>query len=208
MSWWILVGLAYLLGSVPFAYLVSRSRAQVDIREVGSGNAGATNVLRELGAGPAVTVLAADVVKGLLPVVVGRALGAPTWVLGATATAAVLGHVFPVFLGFRGGKGVATAAGAFSLLLTLPLTLSGLVFLGAVVWRRYVSLGSIAAAASFPLFAWLSTGAGLDGDDSWVLPLCALIVGGVVVIKHSKNIRRLVRGKEPRLGDREKGVGV
>lgn len=206
MSWWILVGLAYLLGSVPFAYLIAKSRAGVDIRAVGSGNVGATNVLRELGSGPAMTVLASDVVKGLLPVVVGQALGAPNWALGATATAAVLGHVFPVFLAFRGGKGVATAAGAFSLLLTLPLTLSGLVFLGMVVWRRYVSLGSITAAAAFPLFAWLSSGAGLGGGDSWVLPLCALIVGSVIVFKHSKNIRRLRAGTEPRLGERKEGV--
>lgn len=207
MSWWLLAGVAYLLGSVPFAYLVSKNRAHVDIREVGSGNVGATNVLRELGPGPAVTVLAADVVKGLLPVAVGRALGAPTWALSATAAAAVLGHVLPVFLAFRGGKGVATAAGAFSLLLTLPLTLSGLVFLGVVVWKRYVSLGSIAAAASFPLFAWVSTGLGGHGRDSRSLWMSALVVGGVIVIKHSKNIRRLAAGREPRLGERRKGIG-
>lgn len=205
MSWWMLIVVAYLLGSVPFAYLVSKKRAGVDIRDVGSGNAGATNVLRELGAGPAMTVLAADVVKGLLPVAVAQALGAPVWVQGATATAAVLGHVFPVFLGFRGGKGVATAAGAFSLLLTLPLTLSGLVFLGMVAWRGYVSLGSIAAAASFPLFAWLSAGAGLGEYQSGGLTVGAMIVGGVIVAKHWKNIQRLVAGTEPRLKERGKG---
>jgi glycerol-3-phosphate acyltransferase PlsY len=206
MSWWLLIAAAYLLGSVPFAYLVSKSRAGVDIRDVGSGNAGATNVLRELGAGPAVTVLAADVVKGLLPVAVAQALDAPVWVQGATATAAVLGHVFPVFLSLRGGKGVATAAGAFSLLLALPLTLSGLVFLGMVVWRGYVSLGSIVAAASFPLFAWLSAGAGLGDEDAWTTTVCALIVGGLIVAKHWKNIRRLAAGTEPRLRERGKGI--
>lgn len=206
MSWWLLIVTAYLLGSVPFAYLVSKRRAGLDIRNVGSGNAGATNVLRELGAGPAVTVLAADVVKGLLPVAVAQALDAPVWVQGATATAAVLGHVFPIFLGFRGGKGVATAAGAFSLLLALPLTLSGLVFLGMVVWRGYVSLGSIVAAASFPLFAWLLAGAGLSSDEAWILPLCAMIVGGVIVGKHWSNIRRLTAGTEPRLRERGKEI--
>ena len=165
MTWISLVLVSYLLGAIPFAFLVVRWLSGVDIRQVGSGNVGATNVLRSTGMPTAALVLALDVAKGAAPVVVGQSLGAPPGVLGACALAAVLGHVFPVFLGFRGGKGVATAAGAIGAMSPAPMVAAVLVFGLAVVWKRYVSLGSMLAVGSFPLFAYLF------GRLGWMEPM-------------------------------------
>ena len=137
---WILILCAYLLGAIPFGYLIVKERAGVDVRSVGSGNVGATNVLRVAGKLPGIGVLVMDMAKGCFPVLVGRLLGMAPEILAAAAVAAVLGHVFPVFLGFRGGKGVATAMGAFLALAPIATMTSVVTFILLVVWKRYVSL--------------------------------------------------------------------
>lgn len=200
--WWILLLAAYLLGSVPFGYLIGREGAGVDVRRVGSGNVGATNVLRIAGKRPALAVLLLDLAKGCLPVLLGRVLGAPTVVLGAVAVVAVVGHVFPVFLGFRGGKGVATAIGAF-----LPLAL--LAALGAIgvfglilAWKRYVSLASVVSAISFPLWVSLLGSTGWLKEPWWPVLVAGTAVATLIVIRHRENLRRIQDGSESRIGER------
>jgi len=196
---------AYLLGSVSWSYLVVKAREGKDVRTVGSGNAGATNVLRAAGKGPAVIVLLLDVTKGVLAVAVARVIEAAPSVVGAAAVAVVLGHVFPVFLGFRGGKGVATSAGALGALAPPALLVALLVFVAVVSWKRYVSLGSMAAAASMPLFVWIGQRLGwIAGDDPWTIGASAAIAL-TVTVKHRSNLRRLWQGVEPRLGERKAG---
>jgi acyl phosphate:glycerol-3-phosphate acyltransferase len=190
---------AYLVGSVPIGWLVARAFGLSDIRRHGSGNIGATNVLRTLGRVPAVLTLLADVGKGYLAVVLGSALsgGEPNAVAAATV-AAVVGNCWSVFLGFRGGKGVATGLGA--LLRTVPLaTLAALpVFLAVVATTRYISLGSLLAAACVPLGAVM-----LRYPGSYALG--ALAVAIIVIARHHANIARLRAGTESRLGRRRDG---
>jgi glycerol-3-phosphate acyltransferase PlsY len=194
---------AYLLGSVSFSYLVVKLKEGMDVRTVGSGNAGATNVLRASGKGPAMLVLLLDVIKGVLAVTVARALAAAPAVVGAAAVAVVLGHVFPVFLGFRGGKGVATSAGVLGALAPAAMLFALLAFVLLVVWKRFVSLGSVVAAASFPLFAWTGQRLGwVRNEDPWLIAASAAIAL-IVVVKHRTNLRRLLQGVEPRLGERK-----
>lgn len=198
---WILILVAYLLGSIPFGYLIVKERAGVDVRSVGSGNVGATNVLRVSGKGPAVAVLLMDMAKGCFPVLLGRLLGLSPGLLAAVAVAAVLGHVFPVFLGFRGGKGVATAVGAFLALAPIATATSIAVFIVLVVWKRYVSLASVVAVGTFPLWAFIY------GRTGWMtVPWMEVCVAGtvtalVVFIKHRSNLRRIGEGTESRLGE-------
>jgi glycerol-3-phosphate acyltransferase PlsY len=196
--WALLLG-AYLLGSISFSYLVVKFLQGRDVRTVGSGNAGATNVMRAAGKAPALLVLLLDVGKGVAAVTVSRLLEAPAALVGGAAFAVVLGHVFPIFFGFRGGKGVATAAGAMGGLDLLALALALLVFLGLVVWRHYVSLGSVAAALVFPFAMLLTQQLGWSVREPqlfwWSLALSGLVVG-----KHRTNLRRLLAGNELRLG--------
>jgi glycerol-3-phosphate acyltransferase PlsY len=194
---------AYVLGSVSWSYLVVKAREGKDVRTVGSGNAGATNVLRAAGRGPAVIVLLLDVTQGVAAVAVARLIEAAPSVVGAAAVAVVLGHVFPVFLGFRGGKGVATSAGALGALTPAALLVALLVFIAVVAWKRYVSLGSMAAAASIPLLAWAGQRLGwVAGEDPWAIAASAAIAL-IVIVKHRSNVRRLWQGVEPRLGERK-----
>jgi len=197
----ILILAAYLLGSIPFGYLIVKERTGVDVRSVGSGNIGATNVLRVAGKLPAVGVLLMDMAKGLLPVLFGRIIGAPPEVVAAVAFAAVLGHVFPILLGFRGGKGVATAVGAFLALAPIATATSIAVFVVVVVWKRYVSLGSVVAVASFPLWAYIY------GRIGWMtMPRVWVCVAGaatavIVFVRHRGNLRRIGGGTESRIGE-------
>lgn len=189
---------AYLLGSVPFSYLLVRWLRQQDVRRVGSGNAGATNVLRAAGKGPAIATLVLDLAKGASPVLAARALGQPPWVEGAAALAAVVGHVFPVYLGFRGGKGVATAAGAFAAVSPAALGLTALVFALTVAWRRIVSLASMVSALTFPPLFWLLG----RGRETGGLLAATVAISALVLLKHRANLRRLLEGREPTLGSR------
>ncbi|MEJ9319122.1 glycerol-3-phosphate 1-O-acyltransferase PlsY, partial [Halalkalibacterium halodurans] len=142
---WLLVIGSYLLGSVSFSYIIAKKIKKVDIRQHGSGNAGATNTLRVLGVGPAVTVLLLDILKGVIAVVVTVQLtpDGDGWFAAAAGIAAIIGHNWPIYYGFRGGKGVATTIGVLASLVPLAAVLAGVIAIGSIVWTRYVSLGSL-----------------------------------------------------------------
>ncbi len=204
MSW--AVGLtlilgAYLLGSVSFSLLIVRAQRGFDLREHGSGNAGASNVLRLVGKGPAAAVLLLDVAKGVVPVQIARALDAPGAVIGSAAVAAVVGHVLPVFHGFRGGKGVATVTGALGSLSPIPACLALGVFVTVVAATRYVSAASVVTVASFPLLLYVCGRAGwAPAPPGWLIA-SAVAIAILVAVKHRDNFRRLAAGTEHRLGE-------
>ena len=187
----VLVG--YLIGAVPSGAIVARARG-VDIRKVGSGNIGATNVLRSLGVGPAIVVALADPIKGAVATLLPFLFGMPDWIVASTALATVLGNDFSVFLGFRGGKGIATTTGAF-LVVNPPAALAGL-FLGlfTIAVGRFVSLGSIVAVVSVPTLLIFAGGA---PATDLVLAFALMTVG---IYQHRENLRRLAKGTERRLG--------
>lgn len=189
-----LVVVAYLLGSISFAVLIVRLTTGTDIRAEGSGNAGATNVLRSYGRKLAILVALLDVGKGAAAVLLMRLVTAdPLW--GAAAgLAAVLGHVFPVFYGFRGGKGVATVVGAFLVLAPLALLTCLAVFVLVVALTRYVSLGSVISMVLLPPVA------GLLFHASRPVVVAASLTALVVVLKHLGNLKRLATGRERKLG--------
>jgi glycerol-3-phosphate acyltransferase PlsY len=190
------VVVAYLIGAVPIGWLVARAFGVTDIRRHGSGTIGATNVLRTLGRLPAIVTLLGDVLKGYAAVLVaGKLAGGAPSALAVAAVAAVVGNCWSVFLGFRGGKGVATGLGAF-LRLVPWATLAALpVFVVVLASFRYVSLASLMAALCVPLGALLL---GYPG----VSTLAALAVAAVVVGRHHANIARLRAGRESRLGQK------
>ena len=201
MRWPLLFAAAYLLGSVSFSYLIVRALKGRDVRQVGSGNAGATNVLRTAGAWPAAAALALDVGKGVAAVTAARLLAAPPAVAAGAAVAVVVGHVFPIFFGFRGGKGVATATGALGALAPPAAVGAFAVFAAAVATTRYVSLGSIAGAASFPFLVALLQGTRWGGEREPAVLIASALIAGLVIAKHARNLRRLRAGTEHRLGD-------
>ena len=190
-----LVG-AYLIGAIPVGYLVTRVFAGMDIRCHGSGNIGTTNVLRAVGRLPAVLTLLGDVAKGYGAVLLGQALldGDPRGA-AACGVLAVVGNCWPVYLGFRGGKGVATALGAFLRLMLLPTLPAALVWVLVVGLSRYVSLGSIVAAVAVPVGAFA-------GHYPVASVVAAATVAGIIVARHRDNIARLLAGTERRLGQR------
>jgi glycerol-3-phosphate acyltransferase PlsY len=185
---------SYLLGSIPTGYLLVRAADRRDIRDLGSGATGATNVLRVKGIKFAAPVMIVDILKGFLPVWIALRFLHDPFLAGLAGFLAVLGHCFPFSIGFRGGKGVATSVGALAAQAFPPVVLSLAVFIITVGVSRFVSLGSILAALAFPLFVRLL------GAPSvvfyWSLPTVALII-----FKHQKNIRRLLAGSERRLGE-------
>jgi acyl phosphate:glycerol-3-phosphate acyltransferase len=197
MLWGALVA-AYVLGSFPSAYLAGRLLRGIDLRTVGSGNLGATNVLRELGTAPAVVVLLLDAAKGYLPVALfpsAVGVAADGWWAVSFGVAAIAGHAKPIFLlGRGGGKGVATAAGVFAALAPLALGGALLLFVAVVALTRYVSLGSMLSALSLPPLVALTAGA--------TRPAFAVsaAVAGFILWTHRANIARLRRGEERKLG--------
>jgi len=191
---------AYLLGSVSFGVVIVKLMQGLDVRTVGSGNAGATNALRAAGKKAGVAVLALDVIKGITAVAVPRALDAPPAVVSGAAVAVVVGHVFPAFFGFRGGKGVATAAGALGTLAPSAMALGLVVFVAVAAWKRYVSLASIVTAALLPLLVWITLRfRWSESGGPWLL-LASGAIAVLIVTRHSRNLQRLRRGTEPRLG--------
>jgi glycerol-3-phosphate acyltransferase PlsY len=186
----------YLLGSISFAVLLVRSRTGKDIRREGSGNAGATNVLRAHGKGLALAVALADVAKGAAAVFLARAFTADPRVAAAAGLAAIVGHVFPIFYGFRGGKGVATAVGAFLALAPLATLVCVAVFALIVAVTRYVSLGSVVAMCLLPPVA----GALFHAPRPIVVAAAGAAL--LIVAKHFENLKRLSRGEERRLGSK------
>ena len=200
---WVVV-LAYVLGSISFSLIVVRLVCGTDIREHGSGNAGATNVLRTAGRWPAVLVLISDIGKGALAVGLARWAEVPDPWVGAAAVAAVAGHIFPVFHRFRGGKGVATVTGALGPLQPLAMLMSVLIFLIVVIWTRFVSLGSMVAIALFPLAAWMCGRLGWTAMPPAWLWFCSMAVTFLIILRHRGNLYRLWVGTERRLGERRR----
>ena len=201
MNPWLVVAGAYLLGSLPWSYLVVRLVKGTDVRREGSGNVGATNVLRSAGKRAGALALLLDVAKGVAAVLAARSLAPePRWI-AAAAAAVVVGHVFPVFLGFRGGKGVATGAGALGTLAPWALVVSLVIFAAVVTTTRFVSLASICAVVALPTALWVGNRAGWPAPAPEETVLAAALVAGLIVLKHRGNIRRLRAGTERRLGE-------
>ena len=190
-----LVGTAYIVGGIPFAFVLARRWGGTDVRYSGSGNIGAANVLRTTGASVALAVLALDLSKGYVVVFAARSLGADQVIQGLVAVAVVAGHILPAWLKFRGGKGVATACGAFAVLAPAAVLGAAVIFI-LVVWvTRYVSLGSMSAALALaPL--------GCATASPPPVVVSALVVAILVMLRHTSNIRRLTAGCERRLGER------
>ena len=187
-------GFSYLLGSIPFGYLLVRIFRGQDVRQSGSGNIGATNVARS-SPGLGLLTLLLDALKGLAAVALARAIYPGTSLLaGVAALSAILGHVFPVWLKFRGGKGVATGFGSFLILAPKTILVAVAIFLAVVAAFRYVSLGSMIAVASLPLVAWALG----DRQATPGMLLCMAAASIFIVAKHHDNIRRLLAGTENR----------
>lgn len=193
---------AYFVGSFPTSYLAARFGAGIDLREHGSKNLGATNLYRVLGWKYAIPVGLVDAAKGALPVLVfAPRAGAQPWMPIVVGSAAVVGHVFPLFLGFRGGKGVATAAGVLLALAPEALGVSAIVWAVLVKLTGYVSLGSIVGAAVFPVVVWLTR----PGDVYTIAT--GSVLAAIILFTHRANIRRLLAGSESRFGRRASAVG-
>jgi glycerol-3-phosphate acyltransferase PlsY len=199
----LIIAASYLLGSIPTGYLLVRIFRKQDIRQVGSGNIGATNVLRSGGKGLGAATFLLDMLKGCSAVWLGAALGAlllphePVRNMEALAAlVAVLGHMFPVWLSFKGGKGVATGFGVFLVAAPWAALAAISVFAVVLALSRYVSLASVVGAASFPLFAWLL----VRGERPAFFIAVQVAVALLVIVKHHQNIRRLIAGTESRLG--------
>jgi len=183
---------AYLLGSIPFGYLIVRGKIGADIRETGSGGTGATNVSRRAGKTAGVLTLLLDAAKGCAAVLIAKALTGDDWVIAAAAIAVLVGHILPVWLGFRGGKGVATGVGIFVVLAPIALLCAGVIFVAIVALTRYVSLGSIVAAVLIPVFVWWQT-------DLRSLLTAAIVAAALIVFAHRGNIKRLASRTESRI---------
>lgn len=207
---WLFLPLAFLIGSIPFGLLIGKARG-LDVRHHGSGNIGATNVFRVLGKPAGITCLILDFLKGLLPVLLARQL-VPDTTIGqsievTTALAAILGHNYSPWLGFKGGKGIATTAGALAALMPVGVVILIVIFAVVTLTTRYVSVGSIAAAVSLPLLtlfgSWYH---GKIADGTWNRPLFvfSLIAGALAIWKHRSNISRLRAGTEHRIGSKKK----
>jgi len=194
----LLIVAAYLAGAVPWGVVLGRTLKGIDIRQVGSGGTGATNSLRALGGKIAISVLVLDFLKGLIPVIVARALDMPSWVVALVAIAPVVGHCWSPFINFRGGKGMATGGGIaiglspWFLLLVVPMVL--------IVWRtRFVSLGSMISTL---LAVVLALGMSLFGDFPGWWTIALAVVAVIIVFQHRANIARLRAGTENRFGQK------
>jgi glycerol-3-phosphate acyltransferase PlsY len=191
----LLIG-AYLLGSIPFGLLIGQKVARLDITKAGSGNIGATNVAREVGLKWGIITLLADVLKGFIPVVLACYLLGPSIEMnealkGMVGLSALLGHQFPVYNRFRGGKGVATCLGVFLAISPISCLFSAVVFLILVILWRYISLGSMVGAATMPIWLYLT------GHSAFVI-LPSLAMSFLITFHHRENIQRLIQGNERR----------
>jgi glycerol-3-phosphate acyltransferase PlsY len=182
---------AYLVGGIPFGYLLVRWKTGEDVREKGSGNIGATNVLRTSGRAVGVATLLLDIAKGLFAVWLADKLsgGSPMW-MSLAALAVMAGHAFPVFLKFQGGKAVASFIGAFLYLTPIPMLAALLVFVIVVAATRQISMGSIVAAGTLPLATWLIE------HPPWIVILATLVAGVFLIYRHRANIERIRSGTE------------
>jgi glycerol-3-phosphate acyltransferase PlsY len=186
---------AYLIGSVPFALLLARWWGTGDLHRVGSGNIGAANVFRASGKTPGILVALLDIAKGAASVAAARAMHASDGMTAAAGLAAIVGHIYPIWLRFRGGKGVATSCGVFTLLAPVPMAAAALSFLASVWFTRYVSLGSVIGSLALPPLAFAF-------DSSAPVVLAATAAAALVVFRHRSNLARMKGGTEHRLGVR------
>lgn len=192
--------LGYLLGSISFSILFALWLRKIDIRDHGSGNAGATNTLRVLGKGPALCVFLLDFAKGSTAVGIGYWLGdGNNWVPVLCGLAAIAGHNWPVFFRFKGGKGIATTIGALAVWAIIPTLIAGITAILIIALTRYVSLGSLVLAVLLPV---LIAAFGNDSPFIWG----ASVVGVLAILRHRKNIVKLLNGTENKLGNGKKGV--
>lgn len=182
---------AYLIGGIPFGLIVVKLMTGADVRESGSGNIGATNVLRTTGRMAGIVTLVLDAAKGLIAVWLAEKLsgGSELW-MSFAALAVLLGHAFSIFLGFKGGKAVATFVGAYGWLTPVPLLAVVLLFVFVVAWTRYLSLGSIIAAGLFPVACWMILHPG------WPVLVSAVAAAALVIDRHRANIARIRAGEE------------
>jgi glycerol-3-phosphate acyltransferase PlsY len=186
---------AYFMGSIPFAFLIVKAAGRGDVRDIGSGNVGATNALRAAGWRAALPIAILDIAKGVAAVLLMRQVTAnPSWV-AAAGLAAIVGHCFPVWLRFKGGKGVATGAGVFFTLAWLPTLAIAGVWVVMLLAFRFVSLASVTAAAAFPVALFFIA------RPSAPVVACAVAAALVIIWRHRANLARLVRGEEPRFGE-------
>lgn len=188
LAQFIVIGAAYLIGSIPTGLLLGKAYG-IDVRREGSGNIGATNLYRTVGRKVGIITLIGDCLKGLLPVLLVKASSLPPEFAAWVGLAAFCGHVFPVFLKFKGGKGVATALGVFLALAPLAVAIAIALFAVLMFLWRYVSLGSISAAAAMPLAVYLL-------GESRTVTVVTLVIAAIVIIRHHENIKRLLSGTE------------
>jgi glycerol-3-phosphate acyltransferase PlsY len=193
--WFIIpILISYLLGSISFSYLAGKLLKGIDIRNHGSGNAGATNTLRVLGVGPGVTVLLLDALKGVVAVMLGRWLGdGSSLLLVLCGVAAIVGHNWPVFFGFRGGKGIATTVGVMITLAFLPVLIAIIAAILIIAVTRYVSLGSLVLTALLPILIWSM------GRPTEII-VSSLVLFVFAWYRHRSNIVKLLKGQENKLG--------
>jgi glycerol-3-phosphate acyltransferase PlsY len=183
--------IAYLLGAIPFGYLLVKWKTGADVRAAGSGNIGATNVMRTTGRAAGVVTLLLDIAKGYAAVwTAGRLTGQDVLWMSLAALAVMAGHAYPVFLRFQGGKAVASFVGAFLCLTPWALAAEAIVFVAVVAWTRHISMGSIIGAATLPLAVWLIMKAPMPAVGA------SVIAGSFVIYRHSSNIQRLRLGTE------------
>jgi len=195
----IAVAASYLLGSVSFSILIARWVKGIDIRQHGSGNAGATNTLRVLGKGPAAVVFLLDVAKGIAAVLLGKWLGdGQVWVQVLCGAAAITGHNWPIWFRFKGGKGIATTIGVMATIAFWPALIAGVIAIAAVAVTRYVSLGSLIFVTLLPVFILVLS---MPRALFWA----SLLIWAYAIIRHRTNIVKLIRGEEHKLGT---GKGV
>jgi len=186
----LVLAIAYLLGAIPFGYLLMKAKTGEDVRAKGSGNIGATNVMRVGGKLAGFATLLLDIAKGYLAVWIAERLTGDTLVMSAAAVTVMAGHAFPVFLRFKGGKAVASFVGAFLCLTPWALVVEIIVFVVVVFWTRHISKGSIVGAATFPLAVWLVQHA------PWEAVAASIIGATFIIYRHSGNIERLRAGTE------------
>lgn len=190
------IAISYLIGSISFSIVIAKVFKGIDIRNHGSGNAGATNTLRVLGLGPAILVLALDLLKGMACVFLARIISDVNWLPVACGLAAIIGHNWPIWFKFKGGKGIATAIGVLSVLVFIPALIAGIIAILSIVFTRYVSLGSLIFTLLTPIFILI-----LQYD-------LANFIGTVIIcifafVRHRANIVKLLNGTENKLGSKK-----
>ncbi len=194
MKLFLLIIGSFLLGSIPCGVLVARLKG-IDLKQAGSGNIGATNVLRTAGKWPALLTLAGDIMKGAIPVALGKCLLNDLTMEGIIGLSAIMGHNFSVFLRFRGGKGVATSIGALLVYSPKAALVTVVIWLAVILLTRYSSLGAIISFGALPLTVY-----GVDYTKEKLI--ISFMITALLMIRHADNIKRLIQGREPKIGKR------